>query len=98
MTNPTESLAAWNQAAYDAAMNYARASLASAEQLLKLNLETTRASLDQAAKATRELMTVDGARELALLPWARRRAGPGPWPRCWRSSRRSPPPRSSRGT
>ena len=34
MTQPTEQIAAWNQAAYDAAMNYARASLASAEQLL----------------------------------------------------------------
>jgi phasin family protein len=57
MTQPTEQIAAWNQAAYDAAMNYARASLASAEQLLTLNLETARATLDQAAKATRELMT-----------------------------------------
>ena len=58
MTNPTEQLAAWNQAAYDSAMNYARASLASAEQLLRLNLETARATLDQASRATRELMSV----------------------------------------
>jgi phasin family protein len=58
MTNPTEQLAAWNQAAYDAAMNYARASLASAEQLLRLNLDTARATLDQAARATRDLMSV----------------------------------------
>jgi hypothetical protein len=50
MTQPTEQIAAWNQAAYEAAMNYARASLASAEQLLTLNLETARATLDQAAK------------------------------------------------
>ena len=67
MTNPTESLAAWNQAAYDAAMNYARASLASAEQLLKLNLETTRASLDQAAKATHELMSVNDPQQLVAV-------------------------------
>jgi phasin family protein len=59
MTNPTEQFAAWNQAAYDTAMNYARASLASAEQLLRLNLETARATLDQASRATRDLMSVD---------------------------------------
>jgi phasin family protein len=58
MTNPTEQLAAWNQAAYDAAMTYARASLTSAEQLLRLNLETARATLDQASRATRDLMSV----------------------------------------
>ena len=58
MTNPTEQLAAWNQAAYDAAMNYARASLTSAEQLLRLNLDTARATLDQASRATRDLMSV----------------------------------------
>ncbi len=67
MTNPTETVAAWNQAAYDAAMNYARASLASAEQLLKLNLETTRASLDEAAKATRELMSVNDPQQLVAV-------------------------------
>lgn len=67
MTNPTETLAAWNQAAYEAAMNYARASLASAEQLLKLNLETTRASLDEAAKATRELMSANDPQQLVAV-------------------------------
>ncbi len=59
MTNPTEQLAAWNQAAYDAAMNYARASLTSAEQLLRLNLDTARATLDMASRATRDLMSVN---------------------------------------
>jgi phasin family protein len=67
MTNPTENLAAWNQAAYEAAMSYARASLASAEQLLKLNLETTRASLDQAANATRELLSVQDPQQLVTV-------------------------------
>lgn len=67
MTNPTETLAAWNQAAYEAAMNYARASLASAEQLLKLNLETTRASLDEAAKATRELLSVNDPHQMVAV-------------------------------
>jgi phasin family protein len=58
MTNPTQQMAAWNQAAYESAMNYARASLASAEQLLRLNLDTARATLDQASRATRELMSI----------------------------------------
>jgi len=58
MTDPTQQFAAWNQAAYEAAMTYARASLASAEQLLRLNLETARATLDQASRATRDLMSV----------------------------------------
>jgi phasin family protein len=67
MTQPTDQIAAWNQAAYDAAMSYARASLASAEQLLTLNLETARATLDQAAKATRELMTSGDPQQLLAV-------------------------------
>lgn len=67
MTQPTDQIAAWNQAAYEAAMSYARASLASAEQLLTLNLETARATLDQAAKATRELMSSNDPQQLMAL-------------------------------
>ncbi len=67
MPNPTEQFAAWNQAAYDATMSYARASLASAEQLLRLNLETARATLEQATKATRELMSVSDPQQFMSL-------------------------------
>jgi phasin family protein len=67
MTQPTAQIAAWNQAAYEAAMSYARASLASAEQLLTLNLETARATLDQAAKATRELMSSSDPQQLMAM-------------------------------
>jgi phasin family protein len=67
MTQPPDQIAAWNQAAYDAAMSYARASLASAEQLLTLNLETARATLDQAAKATRELMASGDPQQLLAV-------------------------------
>jgi phasin family protein len=67
MTQPTDQIAAWNQAAYEAAMSYARASLASAEQLLTLNLETARATLDQAAKATRELMSSNDPQQLMAM-------------------------------
>jgi phasin family protein len=67
MTQPTDQIAAWNQAAYEAAMSYARASLSSAEQLLTLNLETARATLDQAAKATRDLMSAGDPQQLMAL-------------------------------
>jgi phasin family protein len=67
MTQPTDQIAAWNQAAYDAAMSYARASLASAEQLLTLNLETARSTLDQAARATRELMATGDPQQLMAV-------------------------------
>lgn len=67
MTQPTDQMAAWNQAAYEAAMSYARASLASAEQLLSLNLETARATLDQAAKATRDLMSSSDPQQVMAL-------------------------------
>jgi phasin family protein len=67
MPNPTQQFAAWNQAAYDATMTYARANLASAEQLLRLNLDTARATLDQATKATRDLMAVSDPQEFMSL-------------------------------
>jgi phasin family protein len=67
MTQSTDQIAAWNQAAYEAAMSYARASLASAEQLLTLNLETARATLDQATKATRNLMSASDPQQLMAL-------------------------------
>lgn len=67
MPNPTEQFAAWNQAAYEAAMSYARASLASAEQLLRLNLETARATLEQATRATRDLMSVSDPQAFMTL-------------------------------
>jgi phasin family protein len=57
MTQPNEQLAAWNQAAYDAALNYARSSMTTAEQLLKLNLDAARAALEQNSKAARELLS-----------------------------------------
>jgi phasin family protein len=57
MTQPNEKLAAWNQAAYDAALSYARTSMASAEQLLKLNLDAARAAMEQNGKVTRELLS-----------------------------------------
>lgn len=67
MPDPTEQFAAWNQAAYEATMSYARASLASAEQLLRLNLETARATLEQATRTTRELMSVNDPQQFLSL-------------------------------
>jgi phasin family protein len=67
MPDPAEQFAAWNQSTYEAAMSYARASLASAEQLLKLNLETARATLDQATKAARDLLSLNDPQQLMSL-------------------------------
>lgn len=64
MTQPNEQLAAWNQAAYDAALGYARASLASAEQLLKLNLDAARSALEQNSRAARELLSTSDPQSL----------------------------------
>jgi phasin family protein len=56
MTDPKESLANWNNTAYEAALGYARAGLESAEQLLRLNLETARTTLEAQSRVTRELL------------------------------------------
>jgi phasin family protein len=67
MPNPTEQFTAWNQAVYEATMSYARASLASAEQLLRLNLETARATLEHATNATRDLMSAGDPQQFMSL-------------------------------
>lgn len=67
MTDPSKDMAAWNQAAVEAAMSYARTSLATAEQLLKLNLDTARSALEQNSKATRELLAADDPQKLMAL-------------------------------
>lgn len=67
MTDPTQDMAAWNQAAVEAAMTYARTSLATAEQLLKLNLEAARAALEQNSRATRDLLAADDPEKLMAL-------------------------------
>jgi phasin family protein len=67
MANPTEQLAAWQKAALESTLTYAQASIASAEQLLKLNLDAARNSLEQAGKNTRELLSISDPQELAQL-------------------------------
>ena len=67
MIDPTKQMADWNQAAVDAAMNYARAGLTTAEQLLRLNLDAARATLEQNSKATRELLSAHDPQELMAL-------------------------------
>jgi len=67
MIDPTKQMADWNQAAVEAAMNYARAGLTTAEQLLRLNLEAARATLEQNSKATRELLSANDPQELMAL-------------------------------
>ena len=67
MANPQEQLAAWQKAALESTLAYAQASIASAEQLLKLNLEAARNSLDQAGKNTRELLAISDPQDLVQL-------------------------------
>lgn len=67
MTDPTKQMTAWNEAAVEAAMNYARAGLSTAEQLLRLNLDAARSALEQNSKATRDLLSVTDPQELMTL-------------------------------
>ena len=67
MANPNEQLAAWQKAALESTLTYAQASLASAEQLLKLNLDAARNALEQAGKNTRDLLSVSDPQELVQL-------------------------------
>ena len=67
MANPNEQLAAWQKAALESTLTYAQASIASAEQLLKLNLDAARHSLEQAGKNTRELLSISDPQELLQL-------------------------------
>ena len=67
MAKPQEHLAGWQKAALDATLGYAQASIAGAEQLLKLTLDAARSSLDQAGKNTRDLLAINDPQELAQL-------------------------------
>ncbi|MBE0622232.1 MAG: phasin family protein [Burkholderiales bacterium] len=67
MANPQEPLADWQKAALESTLTYAQASIASAEQLLKLNLEAARNSLEQAGKNTRDLLSISDPQELVQL-------------------------------
>ena len=67
MANPQEQLAAWQKAALESTLTYAQASIASAEQLLKLNLEAARKSIEQSGKNTRELLSISDPQELVQL-------------------------------
>ena len=67
MANPNEQLAAWQKAALESTLTYAQASIASAEQLLKLNLDAARNALEQAGKNTRELLSISDPQELLQL-------------------------------
>jgi phasin family protein len=67
MANPNEQLAAWQKAALESTLTYAQASLSSAEQMLKLNLDAARNSLEQAGKNTRDLLSISDPQELVQL-------------------------------
>jgi phasin family protein len=53
--------------ALESTLTYAQASIASAEQVLNLNLEAARNSLEQAGKNTRELLSISDPQDLVQL-------------------------------
>ena len=67
MASPTDSLAAWQKAALDATIACTEATLASAEQLFKVNLEAARSALEQQTKAARDLLTVTDPQQLVAM-------------------------------
>src|SRR5262252_4646905 len=67
MAQIPEQLSAWQKVAIDSSIAYAQATLASAEQLLRLNLEAARASLEQQAQAARDLLSSEDPQELLKL-------------------------------
>ncbi len=67
MANPTDTLAAWQKAALDATIACTQATLASAEQLVKVNLETARKALEQQTQTTRELLSVSDPQQLLAM-------------------------------
>ena len=67
MATPTDTLAAWQKAALDATIACTQATLASAEQLFKPNLDTARKSLEQQTQTTRELLAVTDPQQMAAL-------------------------------
>lgn len=67
MANPTDTLAAWQKAALDATIACTQATLAGAEQLFKLNLETARKALEQQTQTARELLSVSDPQQLVAM-------------------------------
>ena len=64
---PADPITAWQKAALDATIAYAQTALASAEQILKLNLETAQTALQQNTSAARELLSITDPQQLAAL-------------------------------
>lgn len=64
MSSPTDSLAAWQKAALDATIAYTQTTLASAEQLFTLNVNTARVALEHQAQAARDLLAINDPQQL----------------------------------
>lgn len=67
MANPTDTLAAWQKAALDATIACTQTTLAGAEQLFKLNLDTARKALEQQTQTARELLGVTDPQQLTAV-------------------------------
>ena len=64
MATTPDQLAAWQKAAIDATIACAQTTLASAEQIMRLNLEAARATLEQNVATARDLMAVNDPQQL----------------------------------
>ena len=67
MANPTQQIAPWQKAVLESALAYAQATISTAEQVLKLNLDAARNSLEQSGKNTRDLLSISNPQDLVQL-------------------------------
>ncbi len=67
MPDPTQQTAAWQKTVLESTLAYAQATISTAEQVLKLNLDAARNSLEQAGKNTRDLLCISDPQDLAQL-------------------------------
>ena len=65
MADPTQPVAAWQKAFLESTLAYAQATISTAEQMLKLNLDAARNSLEQAGKNAHDLLSVRDPQDLA---------------------------------
>ncbi len=67
MADSTQQIAAWQKAVLDSTLACAQATISTADQVLKLNLDAARNSLEQAGKNTRDLLSISNPQDLVQL-------------------------------
>jgi phasin family protein len=64
MSHPTDAYAAWQKVALDATFACLQSTLAGAEQLFKLNIDTAHSVLEQQTQAVRDLLSINDPQQL----------------------------------